>query len=184
MMVHRLEWRNKFLVSNALTVKKDQHALDVWPNLPHFLRTWRGEVFPLRGLLFCFRVITVNPGFASCYDPREQNFTHMLWSFKSTISLIPENRGSHLTHTTINTRWEATQRVMAAKLTRLTHKIAIQLHLVAESCTICSSRSRRPIRTLLDTPSSIFVIKQTTEGCASDKAINRISTSKYNLNIG
>jgi hypothetical protein len=33
--------------------------------------------------------------------------------------------------TTINTRWEATQRVMAAKLTRLTHKIAMQLHLVA-----------------------------------------------------
>jgi hypothetical protein len=28
---------------------------------------------------------------------------------------------------------------MAAKLTRLTHQIAIQLHLVAESCTICSS---------------------------------------------
>jgi len=27
------------------------------------------------------------------------------------------------------------QRVMAAKLSRLTHKIAIQLHLVAESCT-------------------------------------------------
>jgi hypothetical protein len=32
-------------------------------------------------------------------------------------------------------------RVMAAKLTRLTHKIAIQLHLVAESFTICSSRT-------------------------------------------
>jgi hypothetical protein len=30
---------------------------------------------------------------------------------------------------------------MAAKLTRLTHEIAIQLHLVAESCTICSSLS-------------------------------------------
>jgi hypothetical protein len=27
---------------------------------------------------------------------------------------------------------------MAAKLTRLTHKIAIQLHLVVDSCTICS----------------------------------------------
>jgi hypothetical protein len=54
---------------------------------------------------------------------------------------------------TINTCWEATQRVMAAKLTRLTHKIAIQLHLVAESCTICSSRSRSPVRKLLDTPS-------------------------------
>jgi hypothetical protein len=44
---------------------------------------------------------------------------------------------------------------MAAKLTRLTHKIAIQLHLVAENCTICSSRSRRPVRRLLDTPSYI-----------------------------
>jgi hypothetical protein len=32
---------------------------------------------------------------------------------------------------------------MVAKLTRLTHKIAtMQLHLVAESCTICSSRSQ------------------------------------------
>jgi len=31
---------------------------------------------------------------------------------------------------------------MAAKLTRLTHKIVTQLHIVAESCTICSSRSR------------------------------------------
>jgi hypothetical protein len=42
---------------------------------------------------------------------------------------------------------------MAAKLPRLTHKIAIQLHLVAESCIMCSSRSRRPVRKLLDTPS-------------------------------
>jgi len=46
---------------------------------------------------------------------------------------------------------------MAAKLTRLTHKIAIQLHLVAESYTICSSRSRRPVRRLLDTPSYIIL---------------------------
>jgi hypothetical protein len=51
------------------------------------------------------------------------------------------------------THWETTQRVMAAKLTRLTHKIAIQLHLVEENSTICSSRSRRPVRKLLDTPS-------------------------------
>jgi len=45
---------------------------------------------------------------------------------------------------------------MAAKLTRLTHKILIQLHLVAESCTICSSRSRRPVRKLMDTLSYII----------------------------
>jgi len=46
---------------------------------------------------------------------------------------------------------------MAAKLTRLTHKIAIQLHLVAESYTICSSRSRLPVRNLLVTPSYVEV---------------------------
>jgi hypothetical protein len=48
---------------------------------------------------------------------------------------------------------EATQKVMVAELIRLTHQIAIQLHLVAESYTICSSRSRRPVRKLFDTPS-------------------------------
>jgi len=42
---------------------------------------------------------------------------------------------------------------MAAKLAILTHKIAIQLHLVAETCTIGSSGYRRPVRKLLDTPS-------------------------------
>jgi hypothetical protein len=46
---------------------------------------------------------------------------------------------------------------MAAKLSRLTHKIAIQLHLVAESATICSSRSRWPVRKLLNTPSYIDI---------------------------
>jgi hypothetical protein len=55
------------------------------------------------------------------------------------------------TLTKINTCWEAIQRVMAEKLSRLTHKIAIKLHLVAESCTIRSSRYRRPVRKLLDT---------------------------------
>jgi hypothetical protein len=53
----------------------------------------------------------------------------------------------------INTCLEGKQRIMAAKLTRQTHKIVIQLHLVAESCTICSSRSRLPVLKLLDTPS-------------------------------
>jgi hypothetical protein len=47
---------------------------------------------------------------------------------------------------------------MAAKLTILTHMIAIQLHLVAESCTICSSLSRCPVLKLLDTSSYICLI--------------------------
>jgi len=42
---------------------------------------------------------------------------------------------------------------MVAKLIRMTHKTAIQLHQMAESCISCSSRSRRPVRKLLDTPS-------------------------------
>jgi len=41
---------------------------------------------------------------------------------------------------------------MVAKLTRLTHNIAIKLNLVAESCTICSSCSRQPVWKLLETP--------------------------------
>jgi hypothetical protein len=46
---------------------------------------------------------------------------------------------------------------MAAKLHRLTHKIAIQLHIEAESSTICSFRSRRPVRELLDTLSYVML---------------------------
>jgi len=42
---------------------------------------------------------------------------------------------------------------MAAKLTKLTQKIAVQLHLVAESCTIWSCHSMWPVWKLLDTPS-------------------------------
>jgi hypothetical protein len=61
-------------------------------------------------------------------------------------------RTESITKQTTNTRWEATQRVITAKLTRLTHKIATQLHLVAENCIICSSRSSRPVRKLLDIP--------------------------------
>jgi len=45
---------------------------------------------------------------------------------------------------------------MATKLARLTHKTALQLQLVAESSTICSSRPRRPVRKLLDTPSYTY----------------------------
>jgi hypothetical protein len=79
-----------------------------------------------------------------------------------------------------NTRWEATQRVMAAKLTRLTHKIAIQLHLVAESCTTCSFRARRPVRKLLDTPSYVQQMSiMTTEAWKIAKPIWKIFLSQH-----
>jgi len=43
-----------------------------------------------------------------------------------------------------------------AKLTSLTEKIAVQLHLVTESCTICSSCSMRPVQKRLETPSYTY----------------------------
>jgi len=46
---------------------------------------------------------------------------------------------------------------MATKLTRLTHKIPIRLHLVAESCIICIYRSKRPVWNLLDTSSYLRI---------------------------
>jgi hypothetical protein len=52
---------------------------------------------------------------------------------------------------------------MVAKLTRLTHKIPIQMRLVAESCTICSSRCRRPVRKLLDTLPYVDIWRNTKE---------------------
>jgi len=52
---------------------------------------------------------------------------------------------------------------MAAILNILTHKIAMQLHPVAESCTICSSGSKRPVRKLLDTP--LYYVTNATEDC-------------------
>jgi hypothetical protein len=47
---------------------------------------------------------------------------------------------------------------MAAKLSRLTHKIAIQLDLVAEIWTICSSGSRWPGQKLWGTPSDVLSV--------------------------
>jgi hypothetical protein len=67
------------------------------------------------------------------------------------FSCFPHPRYIEYTRVCPNTRWEGTQKVVAVKFIRLTHKITIQLHLVAESYTICGSRSRRPVRKLLDT---------------------------------
>jgi hypothetical protein len=59
---------------------------------------------------------------------------------------------------------------MVAKLTRLTHKITIQLHLMADSCIICSSRCRRPVRKLSNIPSykNIHGASELKDSCLSD----------------
>jgi hypothetical protein len=77
---------------------------------------------------------------------------------------------------------------MAAKLNRLAHKIAIQVHLVADSCTICSPRSRRPVRKLLDTTSYVYyrdnfacgtpcLSERVSGECQSDYECGRMSDS-------
>jgi len=59
---------------------------------------------------------------------------------------------------------------MLAKLTRLTHKLAIQLHVVAESYAICSSHSRWPVQKLLDTPSyELHLLRLDAGGIVSDE---------------
>jgi hypothetical protein len=61
-----------------------------------------------------------------------------------------------------------------AKLARLTHKIAIQLNLVAESCTIYSSRSRWSVRKLLDTPSYTILFHRSPLSSSSIKGVGSL----------
>jgi len=63
---------------------------------------------------------------------------------------------SGLSHNEINNN-KKQHKGLWRKTTRLTHKIAIQLHLVAESCTICSSHSGWPVRKLLDTSAYLHI---------------------------
>jgi hypothetical protein len=88
------------------------------------------------------------------------NLMTLMWLIKLLLSMIraiyegvsKSFRTESITKytlTTINNCWEAKQRIMAAKHSRLTHKIALQLHLMAECSAIYSFRSRRPVRKLL-----------------------------------
>jgi hypothetical protein len=95
-----------------------------------------------------------------CWQSQKWQLTETLTLYEGVTKSFRTESITKYTLTTRNTRREATQSVMAIKLTRLTHKIALPLHLVAESCTICSSRSRRPVRKLLDTPSYVPNITQ------------------------
>jgi hypothetical protein len=63
MLGNRLVWKNKLLLKNKLAVKEITNVLLC--DLPHFLQTWRGWAFLLRGLLFGFWIITVNSGYFS-----------------------------------------------------------------------------------------------------------------------
>jgi hypothetical protein len=104
---------------------------------------------------FLSRVITGVKTWVCCYDPETKQqssqgvICRMSLKFRNSCRL-------HYTCTTVNTLEEAIQRVMVAKLTRVTQKIAILWHLVEESFTTCRSQSWRQVRKLLDTPLYFF----------------------------
>lgn len=139
MLLNRLAWRNKLLMNSTLTIKKDQHALNVQPALPCFLHTWREQAFPLRGLLaFSPKAVL---SFSCVSDVvfwcLKQNLMHMHCSFTSATRKLQIT----LTCKAIKPFSDAMQRFMAAKHYMLTYKIAILWQLVAESCTSCCSQS-------------------------------------------
>jgi len=58
----------------------------------------------------------------------------------------------------------------------------IQLHIMAESCTICGSRSRWPVRKLLDTPS--YESDQICEDEMGETCITHGKDEKFIHNLG
>jgi hypothetical protein len=102
---------------------------------------------------YSFRNFMCNPFICSVHWSTAVQKVHSEPMYEGVSKSFRTESITKYTFTVGITRWEATQRFMAANLTRLTHKIAIRLHLVAESCAICSSHSRQPVRKLLDTPS-------------------------------
>jgi hypothetical protein len=103
MLVHRLGCRNKFLVKNALTVEKKQ-ITNMLLMFDSRLNRENHSKFVLLMVLSPKAVLNISCVFDAVFPSLKQNFAQMSYSFKSTISLITENRGSHLTRTTINTR--------------------------------------------------------------------------------
>jgi hypothetical protein len=102
-------WLKDGLTSLALPVPRVWHGIPPPPvcsTVSHLiLRFWgpTSATFWLREKLIHYKVTSVHPKFSG----------------------LSHNEINNNKKTT-NTHWEATQRVMAAKLTRLTHKIAVQ----------------------------------------------------------
>jgi len=111
----------------------------------------------------------------------------LLWFFFKYKCVSRSFQTELITKSTTTTCWEATQRVTVAKLTRLTHKIATQLHVVADSCSNCSSHSRQPVRKLLYTPtytiSTYFFLTQRQLCCLFQSNISFFSNRCSMSNI-
>jgi hypothetical protein len=132
-----------FFLYRALAVGKFSSCLSSFP-------VYMASLFPHQRLIW-FQVLIPHLIFCSFWPSwAYPQFLYYRRVYPKVSGLSRNEVYGHL--------WYCSSRVMTAKLTRLTHKIAIQVHLVAESCTICSSRSRRPVRKRLDTPSYVFFL--------------------------
>jgi hypothetical protein len=84
MLVHRLAWRNKFLVNSAITVKKHyHHALDIRPK---FSQVCHSKVRVLPMALSPEAVLSISCVSDAVFPSLKQNFTQMLCSFKSAYN--------------------------------------------------------------------------------------------------
>ena len=81
----------------------------------HFCHYWKPQ--------WNWLLVTASRTFSSCSCVSDMDSP--LW--------VCSKCGLHLAHATLNTHWEATERVMAAKLIRLTQKIKMLLNTVAET---------------------------------------------------
>jgi hypothetical protein len=73
--VDRSVGRNKFTVNNPLHIEKNNvYALCWTPDLPRLFCSWWLWALPLRQLLLCFWIITVNPTFVTCYYRRDKSW--------------------------------------------------------------------------------------------------------------
>jgi hypothetical protein len=76
--------RNKFTMNSPLHVENNsEYALCWTPDLPHLFCSWWLWALPLRRLLLCFWIITLNPTFVTRYDPRD---TRKSWVPVSLLS--------------------------------------------------------------------------------------------------
>jgi hypothetical protein len=82
--IDSLTWRHKFLIDNPVNIKKaDQHWLHVAFYLLRFIRPgWRWTL-PLGRLLFCFRVVPINPTFITSYDLGKEVWVILTCSLRS-----------------------------------------------------------------------------------------------------
>jgi len=137
-----------FQVSVIIVIRANEYSLaggitrNFLNNFLHYSLFWAPAM-----ILFCRSYILLLPDKLPLNMLLYEGVSKSFWTELITKCTI----------TTINTYWEVTQRVMVAKFTRLTHKIVIQLHLVTESHTICSSHSRQPFQKLLVTPSYVMI---------------------------